>query len=406
MFDQVLLRIGINSSAVSAGLGRVTGLVKGWTTSIAHHLAGALGGIFAFAAIERGFERIKERILAIKRVSDDLGVNTNFAQGLMFQSEKAGLGMEEFEKPLLRFSALLGQAKEGSVEARKKLIDWGLATKDTNFKAFNLQDGLVALSKSFDGLNDVEKRNAMLSELTGKGYQNIIPIMEKGAAGIERMSSNNPLTKITPETIKEANGLYEVIKKISEVVWASGSNAVMGLFGKISGGQINREREEFEKMRDTLTKTDEIKQDSVKLTEEENAFQREKNELIERELELRGKIDDRGKLSVEALAAQGRRLSGTSKVPRGLSAVRVITPAMRQAMDIASLEDREAVAFAMGDISGATSARSEADKARRGLGVGFRLEDRRPIEGLQNTLDDLHKVMTTKGIAISAIRTQ
>lgn len=399
MFDQVLLRIGINSSAVSAGLGRVTGLVKGWTTSIAHHLTGALGGIFAFAAIERGFERIKERILAIKRVSADLGVNTNFAQNLMIQSENQGLDMEAFEKPLLRFSALIGQAKEGSVEARKKLVDWGLATKESDFKAMNLQTGLVALSKSFEGLNDAEKRNAMLSDLTVKGLAALVPILESGATQIEKMGKSNFFSNLTPQSITFWQKFWVAAKTVGRTVYTTGANLIAGVISRRMD-----EIPEIGKVKDAQEKVNKLTAENISLEQKRLEYQSQMNQLKERESELTAEISDRGKPTLEALASQGRRITGMDKVPRGLASVRVLSPAIRQAMAISSMEDREAAAFAMGNNSQAQALRSEADKMRAASPF-LRREDKFPMAKTESELESIDNRLK-EGLLIKAFQTQ
>src|SRR5258706_7104394 len=132
--EEILIRLGVDARAVTSGLQRVGAGIRGWAASLTEDLKGHFGRMFAAGyAIVKGeqfLETIKERIIAIKRAQEELGASSNLVQGLFLEAEKHGLNYESTVKPLMKFSAMLGEAKAGSIEARGKLTQYAIATKD------------------------------------------------------------------------------------------------------------------------------------------------------------------------------------------------------------------------------------------------------------------------------------
>src|SRR5579872_2701197 len=150
-FEQILIRMGVDAQAVVAGLNKVSSYAKGWATGFAHDMKTTMGrmfvGYFGVQGLEAGasktmewLEETNRKILAIKNDSRNLGVSTNFVQGIMLEATKSGYAFEQIEKPLGHLNELLGQAKDGSLQAREKLVQFGLATKDTKWDSLNLKD--------------------------------------------------------------------------------------------------------------------------------------------------------------------------------------------------------------------------------------------------------------------------
>src|SRR5690242_449407 len=117
-FEQILIRLGLDAKALTAGLTRTTSFVKGWATGLVsdlqHHVIGRFAGLYIF---EKMFEGIKEKALFVQRTAKETGLNTNMVQGLVNELGYAGEGFEGMNKPLGKFNELIGKAKQGSIEA-------------------------------------------------------------------------------------------------------------------------------------------------------------------------------------------------------------------------------------------------------------------------------------------------
>lgn len=402
MMEQIIIRVGTDAKGVATGLNQITALVKGWGTSMAHHLKGAIGGFFAFAAIERGFETIKSKILEINRIRNNLGVSGNLAQGIMAQAEKEGESFEAIEKPLKKFSQLIGEAKMGGIEARKKLFDLGIAFDSADFAAGNLtQKGLSQLADQFQKLGTLEEKNALAMSAFGREYAAILPLLEKGSAGINALDSGNFFTKINQSSLTNLGELWANIKTGTIGIGATLANVVGGAvtgFAKIyqalgiaSTGQNPFKAENWANM--DKAEKDQAAADSESLDSEmkKRDVIAQQAELKEKMAELESQEADRNKPTLEALAERARKLLGLQHVPRGLNSIYSVTPAMREALRITGLQDRAQIAYARGQgmLGGVITQNELAARGRLDGGV-FTRQDRQPLAKVESELSTLN----------------
>lgn len=351
--EELLLRLGIDSRAVSTGLQRVTSLIRGWATSIGHHLRGALGGFFAFAAIERGFERIKERILFIRRMTNETGFNSNFIQGAMRKLELEGESGEKLAKPLAAITAMAGAKGMTAVQYISLLAD------------------------RYEKLNTQEARNLMLQQLGIKNWQTLIPLLEHGARGIEEMSKGNFFTKLTDKTIDTVHG-FERFGKIFQMIGTTAAN----IFGFIMHG-TGREKAMYG---DKKSEEENKKKESGLLSAEQKEAQAEINQLLEKQLDLKNQLLDVGKKSISQLAAEARHLTGHKPIHH------TMTARLRTAMRVEDLEDRAERDWERGIVDNPKDSKffSEAQQIRKSNSNWLSAKDSDPTRQTNFLLQQLN----------------
>lgn len=388
-FEQIMIRLGVDGTAVKAGLGKVGAQVKAWGASMAEgfkeYTNGIMKGFIGAEAVTKAIEYldgIKDKILEIGRISNETGANTNFIQSLMEESEKAGVPFEALTGGIARFNKTLGAAKFGNTDAVENLRDMGVITGDTSLKTLTFTGAMHNLAVSFDKLNDKQKQAYLLSQAFGKSAAAMAPIFENGAAGIDEMSRGNFFTKISSGTIGDFQTVFSSIKTASTAAMATVANYLdipfkytrkwaQGL-GEISTGvlpftakwkqdfaSMNAEQEGINEKKAIAAMAD---KEGISVAEMKTKILNEQTDLMEKQADLSAEIADRDKESVTEMASRARKLTG---IKGPLEMMHTMTPRMRTALHIETLEERAKVAFLKGDDKGSSRLQSEADQVRK-----------------------------------------
>lgn len=381
-FEQILIRLGVDGTAVKTGLGKVSAYAKAWGLGLVNDLKGTLGRVFAVGAAVEGLNKIRERILEISNISRETGANTNFVQSMMQAVEKTGQSFDKASMGMARFNHELGAAKMGDATALKKLADIGVITEKTDLKTLTFAQGIHNLAVRFDELGDKQKQAYLLNQAFGRSYDTFQPIFNQGAGAVDRMSSANPFTKIDTTAISDYAKIWSGIKSSSFVVMATVTNAIdYQLRGMVKNSyeairsvtgltRFTDSYDEAEKKRidkeqaitnETMLQAAAEKQ-GIEISELKAKILEEQRALLQKQAELKGDIDDRDKESVREMAEQARKFSG---VKSPLELMRTVTPRMRTALKIDTLEERSKIAFLKGDDAKSTRLQSEADQIRK-----------------------------------------
>lgn len=382
-FEQIMIRLGVDGTAIKGGLAKVSATVKAWGTSMVagfksymtDSVSSFMKGFVGAQAIEGAIGylgKIRDKIIEIRRISSLTGAGTTFAQSLMSIASRTGVPIDRMISGISHFNKVLGAAKMGDTDALKTLKDMGVITGTTSAKTLNFTSAIHNLGVSFDKLNDKQKQAYLLSQTFGKSYAAFQPVFEKGVGAVDEMSHYNPFTRIGPEAIRNYTTIWGTMKKISSGTMATIANAInlfspiarmAGAFNKIKdlhdGKKSVEEQEKVNAAKYVEAAADEegisVAEMKVKVLEEQTA-------LMERQAELSSEIADRDKESVAEMATRARKLTG---VKGPLEMMHTITPRMRTALRIETLEERAKVAFLRGDDKTSNNLQSEADQVRK-----------------------------------------
>lgn len=401
-FEQILIRLGVDSTAVKTGLGRVSSYAKAWGVGLVNDLKGTFGGMFAVGAAIEGLNKIRERMLEISNISRETGADTNFVQGMMQASEKLGISFDKAKMGLNRFNHELGAAKMGEADALKKLADIGVITDKTNIKTLTFAGAIHNLAVKFDQLNDKQKQAYILSQAFGRGYDAMQPVFAQGAKAVDDMSKDSPFTKLQPDTIGIFATAWAATKQAGIILGATIGNALGEtvhvayaaqqyfmrsasiIYGwKYYTGLVKSDIESFTKTKSNSDEKSvataeleiEAGKQGIEIEELKAKVLERQRELTQKQLDLKGDIADRDKESVREMADQARKFSG-AKSP--LEMLRTVTPRMRTALKVDTLEERSKIAFLKGDDKLSDKLQSEADQIRASSPWMMR-KDRNPM---------------------------
>jgi len=421
-FEQIMIKLGVDGSAVKVGLGSVTQTVKAWIPTIrqqigsifsggagglanafkkpfaamkaqmsllAHDLRGSmgrmLGGYIAFEGIKRGLESIKEQIIEVNRISEETGASTNFVQSMMLQANIAGVSLESLMSPIVKFNQLIGKAKMGDVSALAKLDEIGVAHNRGEANALGYEEAMKKLKVAFDHAGDSAKKDAILFDAFGRSSFRMAGIFRQSSADFNKMFEGNFFTKISSSSIDTMMDLQRGVKTVGQVAMSVGANVLNAVLwpwkkasqeiGILSTGQIPTWKKiseiDKESIRDNEKKAaaaameNQAAKDGVTVEEEKAKILNSQNDLLEKQAELTSEIADRDKMSVNDMASKAQKAMGVITPMQMMEKMHTVTPRMRIAANIKTLEEQAQVAWLEGNDKASAKFQSEADRIRK-----------------------------------------
>ena len=143
---------------------------------------GTIGGL---AGLAMGVRSAATEIDKIAKSSARLGIATENLVGLHHAGQITGVTIEKMDSSLERFVKRLGEAKQGTGEARKGLEELGLEAKD--FDGLKLDQKVALLADRFKGLNTAEEKAAVAAKLFGREGVALVNTLDLGSKGLANM---------------------------------------------------------------------------------------------------------------------------------------------------------------------------------------------------------------------------
>ena len=115
-------------------------------------LAGVFAGAFAVRQIVQFGNEALQLADNIGKTADSLKVSTEFLQKYQFAAGQSGMSTEEFNKSMMVFSKLVGQASIRTSEVGRTLEKFGIQIKNANGESRAVEDVFLDLMKALDGV--------------------------------------------------------------------------------------------------------------------------------------------------------------------------------------------------------------------------------------------------------------
>lgn len=158
-------RFGKSASVLKAGF---TGLFAGV----------GIAGIATFA--KNGIDAAD----ALKDMSDRLGVSVKDLASFKLAAEQSGTELEGVGKGIARLTRSIGEAEGGNAKLGEALKALGISARDPKEAFFQLADAT-------EKIQDPAKRAALLSQVLGKSYQDLIPFLSQGSAELRKLAQES-----------------------------------------------------------------------------------------------------------------------------------------------------------------------------------------------------------------------
>ena len=178
-------------------------------------LAGAFAGVFAVRQIVQFGNATLQLADDIGKVSDSLGVNTEFLQKYQFAAQQSGLATEEFNKGMQNFTKMVGQAQLRTSEAGRTLQKLGVQVKNTDGSVKGAEEVFVELFEALDGVGSQFEKNAILADLMGRAGVKLAVMGKDGAEAMKALAES-ATGVLDEETIRRAerfNDTMNILKR-------------------------------------------------------------------------------------------------------------------------------------------------------------------------------------------------
>jgi lambda family phage tail tape measure protein len=170
-----------------------------------NNLKGAVAGFgaaIAGSAIVAGLGAIVKKSIDAGGELDDLRQKTGVSAAALFAignaAKVAGVDMDTVGKGLGKLNINLVKAAEGNEDLAQKFKRLGVDVKDAKGQVVPADKALKQIADRFADMPDGAQKAAAAVALFGKGGADLIPLLNEGAAGLERFKS-----KLTPKEFEE-----------------------------------------------------------------------------------------------------------------------------------------------------------------------------------------------------------
>jgi hypothetical protein len=207
-----------DDSKLARGLKAAGGKLKSWGKDVS-----SIGrGIFeagavvktAFAGATAMFAEVGAELA---HMSERTGIGVSSLSQLKYAADQSGVGMDDFETSIKKMQKTLGQASIGNKQAQQSLRALGL---DIN-SLINLspEQQLEAIAAAIASIPNPAQRAAAAISIFGKNGTAILPLLLKGADGIQELKREADALGLTMSK-EDAQAAVE-LQKAMKMVWAT-----------------------------------------------------------------------------------------------------------------------------------------------------------------------------------------
>ena len=233
MNDEIMVRLGLNSSAFQEGMKSATRATEGFQSKLMGPLnavkgfGAALGGAFALNTLQG----ITDHAEKLRNLAEGLNVSTTELQKWQNAMEFAGVSGETSTKALTKFTSKLSSAASGSGEVAEAFANMGIAVQDAGGNARGTMEILGDVADMFATMEDKSQRSRIAVELFGKQGLKMVAALSQGREEMERTGNLKHI--ISPEALESLDQMGDDLKEIFDGFKGVGASAVSLLAGPL-----------------------------------------------------------------------------------------------------------------------------------------------------------------------------
>ncbi len=180
-----------SAESVNAGTAEMEAAFKG----LGEVVETALGPLLALWVAIKGLHDIREAIesttelaVTLEVLHQKTGIATETLSALKYAAELSHVPFEQLGIALQRLARNMEQAARGGAgPATQAFKDMGIAVADANGKLRPMEDVLLQVADRFHGMDDGAKKTALAIDIFGRSGANLIPMLNQGRDGIQRL---------------------------------------------------------------------------------------------------------------------------------------------------------------------------------------------------------------------------
>ncbi|MGH6836537.1 MAG: hypothetical protein ACREC9_13575 [Methylocella sp.] len=236
--DSVIVRFGGSieglTTAVEGARASIESLAAPFTglTSAIGGLGESFAAAFAVHEIDHFVESMAELGLQTSRTSQILGVSTEEVGGLSLIAKASGVSIEELQHA---FAGLSKAVIEESDPAKRALAALGLSFAD--IRNLTPEKQLELLASKFADIKDGADKNAIALALLGRAGQQMIPLFNQGAEGMQHWAdvAKETGTALSKETVKALDEMHAALIEVDAAITGVSIKAFLEFRGALAG---------------------------------------------------------------------------------------------------------------------------------------------------------------------------
>lgn len=164
---------------VEGGLGE---LISG-----AKQAAAAFAGVFAVQELAQFGQELLHESRELDIFARRIGLTAEEMLAWKFAASSAGVAIDQLEGPLRDLQIRAADAASGNKEYAKTFAQFGIETKDAAGGVRDVKDLVTDMANAVQGANTRAQKLFILDELGGDEAQNLLPLLEGGAEGVQKL---------------------------------------------------------------------------------------------------------------------------------------------------------------------------------------------------------------------------
>lgn len=223
-----------DGTKLDKGLLAASAKLKAWGASVTSlGIKTAALGAAATAPLVAAAGIYTETASSLGKMSQRTGIAAEQLSALSYAARRSGVDAEQLEVGIKKMQKALFEAGDGSAEARKALAGVGVSLED--MKHLTPDQQVKKLADAFKAMDDPTAKTALAMKLFGKSGTDLLPFLNKGAAGIEDLEAKgrrlgNVLTGEDAQAGKEFKAVMTDLKdSLMGVTYAIGRAVIPGM---------------------------------------------------------------------------------------------------------------------------------------------------------------------------------
>jgi len=145
---------------------------------------------------------------ALNDMSQRLGVSVKDLASFKLAAEQSGTSLDGVGAGIARLSRSIGDAESGNKQLANALSELGITARDPKEAFFQLADAVQRI-------DDPSKRAALLSQVLGKSYGELVPLLSQGGAALRQSALDSEsfaqaMSRLAPEADKFNDSLAQL----------------------------------------------------------------------------------------------------------------------------------------------------------------------------------------------------
>jgi len=188
-------------------------------------IGGKIAAAFTVGAIVEFTREAINSAEQMGKLAQKTGQTIQTLNGLREQAHQLGISFEEVGTTMGIFSDKTFAAVRMGGQAGQVFRDLGIRLLDSTGRLKSMGDLLSEVAEKFKGMPDGPNKTAAAMDLFGRSGRELIPILNQGSEGMERMRMEGG--GITPEMVREATEFNRVLRELTEDFENIGRRLVM-----------------------------------------------------------------------------------------------------------------------------------------------------------------------------------